>query len=253
MSEPRDSILLFPSVNLLEQEHQIIQQHTLALQSKNNGAYFIGIPLERNEEIIVCSVYTLGFMLIFAILRFRSKNLLQKLFLATGPRKNIEVILSDGIVNNSYHYLLALTLSFSILAIATAYYRFGSFQIQAIISIFILLILYHFCLLLLIRIMGWCFNRKAVAMEMIAHIWAMNITGGMFFAPWVIAMLFMKTFAVHSILIFLNYGVLLYLMYRFIRWCIILFANRVSILYMILYLCALEIVPLMIFYKFITD
>lgn len=249
----RDSLGSLPQIDLLHQQHKVIEHQLDTLSRMPDDDYFVGIPLERNEEMVSCVIYTFVFMLFFALLRFRGKNLLQKLLQTVWQRKNAEVLLSDGIVNNSYYYLLALSLSFSIPSLAFSYYQYGGFQMNVVLILFIFFIGYHLWILFVIKVLGWCFNRKNIAQELIAHVWAMNIIGGMLFAPLVIAMVFMKTFAIETILSILFYGSCIYLLYRFIRWNVILFANRVSILYMILYLCALEIVPLMIFYKLITD
>lgn len=70
-------------------------------------------------------------------------------------------------------------------------------------------------------------------------------------SPFVIAIFFVKSFAVIPLLKIVIFGAILLMIVKIIRWIEILITHRVSILYMILYLCALEIMPLLVLYKMV--
>ena len=66
-----------------------------------------------------------------------------------------------------------------------------------------------------------------------------------------LAIFFVKSFAVIPLLKIVIFGAILLMIVKIIRWIEILITHRVSILYMILYLCALEIMPLLVLYKMV--
>ena len=78
-----------------------------------------------------------------------------------------------------------------------------------------------------------------------------NILSGLLISPFVIAIFFVKSFAVIPLLKIVIFGAILLMIVKIIRWIEILITHRVSILYMILYLCALEIMPLLVLYKMV--
>ena len=116
---------------------------------------------------------------------------------------------------------------------------------------FLFLFLYHFLLLLIVRLFGWTFNAKNMADEVIVNLWTYNILSGLLISPFVIAIFFVKSFAVIPLLKIVIFGAILLMIVKIIRWIEILITHRVSILYMILYLCALEIMPLLVLYKMV--
>ena len=88
-----------------------------------------------------------------------------------------------------------------------------------------------------------------MADEVIVNLWTYNILSGLLISPFVIAIFFVKSFAVIPLLKIV--GAILLMIVKIIRWIEILITHRVSILYMILYLCALEIMPLLVLYKMV--
>ncbi|MGL5682114.1 MAG: DUF4271 domain-containing protein [Marinifilaceae bacterium] len=245
--------LSIQQVDFILQDSDSIRLNYSSLSVSDSGNYFVGIPLDKNEDIVGCAIFTFLFMALFALLRFHSKDLLNKMINTILQRKNVEVLLSDGIVSNSYYYFIALILSFSMPAIALCYILYDELKPITALMYLGAFLSYHLLLLFSITICGWCFNKKSAATEVTANLWAINISSGIIVAPLVIAMLFMKTFAIQFILQIVNFCFLAYILFIFIRIASILFSHRVSIFYIILYLCALEIVPLMILYKVIME
>ena len=201
------------------------------------GRFLPSTQLEHNKDLFGNVLFTVGFLIIFAFVRLRGKDLFYNLLNTLLKRKKAEIILNEGISSNLICYILSLCLSFSIISIGIVY----------IIGLF----LYHFLLLLIVRLFGWTFNAKNMADEVIVNLWTYNILSGLLISPFVIAIFFVKSFAVIPLLKIVIFGAILLMIVKIIRWIEILITHRVSILYMILYLCALEIMPLLVLYKMV--
>ena len=180
-----------------------------------------------------------------------NKDLFYNLLNTLLKRKKAEIILNEGISSNLICYILSLCLSFSIISIGIVYIIEGNFINLFTLYLFIGLFLYHFLLLLIVRLFGWTFNAKNMADEVIVNLWTYNILSGLLISPFVIAIFFVKSFAVIPLLKIVIFGAILLMIVKIIRWIEILITHRVSILYMILYLCALEIMPLLVLYKMV--
>lgn len=211
--------------------------------------YLSQILLKKNENIAGSLIYMIVFLIIFAFVRMRGKDLLVNLLNILIKRKKTEIILNEGISSNLVCYILSLLLSFSSISTAIVCLTTDEFNPLPILYICIGLTLYHFFLLGLIKFLGWTFNARHTASEVIANLWTYHIMSGLLIAPFIIAAFFVKSFAVESLLNIVLCILILFQFFKFIRWVEILFAHRVLILYMILYLCALEVMPLLILYK----
>ncbi|CCZ81059.1 DUF4271 domain-containing protein [Odoribacter laneus] len=210
------------------------------------------LPLNKPGHIAGSLIYTLVFLIIFAFLRIRSKGLFSLMLSVLIKRKKYELILNEGIPSNLGYYILALLLSFSILATGIAYFSFHAFYLKPIIYIFCFLILYHICTLCTVRLLAWTFNIRNVKEEVIVNIWTYNILIGLFISPLVLSLFFVKLFALPLLAKIITICLVMFYLVKLIRWFEILFTYRVSILYMILYLCALEVIPLLILYKYVA-
>ena len=96
---------------------------------------------------------------------------------------------------------------------------------------------------------SWLSGYSDMADEVIVNLWTYNILSGLLISPFVIAIFFVKSFAVIPLLKIVIFGAILLMIVKIIRWIEILITHRVSILYMILYLCGLEILPILVLYK----
>lgn len=207
------------------------------------------IEAKSTDELLGPLVYAVVFLIIFAFIRLRGKDLITTLLQVTVNRKKTELILNEGITQNLTCYILALFLSFSALSIGIAYFISGDFNPQYAFWLFCGLTTYHFLELFLIRIFGWTFKATHTADEAIVNLWTFHIMTGLLVSPLVIAIFFVKAFSAVTLVKIITFCLILLLTVKFIRWLQILFAHRVSILYIILYLCALEVMPLLILYK----
>lgn len=211
--------------------------------------YLPQILLKTNEHILGNLLFTIVFLMLFAFVRLRGKDLLSNLLNLLVKRKKAEVILNEGISSNLVCYILSLMLSFSVISVGITFLTLGAFEIISILYLFGAFLFYHFFLLGLIKLLGWTFNARNTAAEAIVNLWTYHIMAGLLVAPFVIAIFFVRSYAVVPLLNVVIFGLILFQIVKFVRWLEILFAHRVLILYMILYLCALEVMPLLILYK----
>lgn len=242
-SETCDSIsLLYP---------EAIPSDTFEIYSPESR-YLPGTPLKTNTDLIGDLLFTVSFMIIFAFIRLRGKDMFSNLFNILIKRKKAEIILNEGISSNLICYILSLFLSFSVLSVFISFLARHEYLSKYSLSIFSGLLLYHFLILIIVRLLGWTFNSKPTADEVVVNIWTYHITIGLLVAPFIIATFFVQNFAVPPLLKIVIFSIILLLVVKIVRWMEILLSHRVSILYMILYLCALEIMPLLVLYKVVA-
>lgn len=208
--------------------------------------------LSANTDVIGDLFYTIIFMIIFAFIRLRGKDLFYNLLNVLIKRKKTEIILNEGISSNLICYIFSLCLSFSILAGCISFVIYGNFLTFNSIYYFIALISYHFILLIIVHLLGWTFNSKTTADEITVNLWTFHIVLGLLVSPFVISMFFIQSYAILPLLKIVIFCLALLMVIKIIRWIEILFTHRVSILYMILYLCAFEIMPLLVLYKVVA-
>ena len=194
-------------------------------------------------------VYTIFFLIVITFIRLRGKNLFDHIAQLFLKRKKINLILNEGITSNITCYLLALSASFSILAGFYSILMNENFITLQTLYCFGALLLFHFFWISLIQLFGWCFNRKQTAQEVIIHFWSYHISLGLLLSPFVLASFYISHFAVTILIKIVIIGFVLLTIVKFLRWIEIFYAHKVSIFYMILYLCGLEIVPLLFLYK----
>ncbi len=114
---------------------------------------------------------------------------------------------------------------------------------------FLILIIVYSGKAILIRLIGYIFGAKKESKEYLHTVFIYNKNLGIFLLPIIISVPFIALYATS---ILLNIGLsitLIFYIFRLFRGFKILFRQHVSIFYMILYLCALEILPLLMIYK----
>lgn len=210
------------------------------------------VRLDTNTGLTGNLLFTIVFMVIFAFIRLRGRDLLYNLFGILVNRKKADIVLNEGISSNLVCYVLALSLSFSALAGFLSFVVHGSFLTVHSLFYFVGLSLFHILLLMFVRLSGWTFNARNAAYEMAVNIWTYHIVIGLLLSPFILSLFFVKSFAVIPLAKIVIFGFCLLMIVKNVRWVEILFTHRVSILYMILYLCTLEIMPLLILYKVVS-
>ncbi|MCT4623683.1 MAG: DUF4271 domain-containing protein [Schleiferiaceae bacterium] len=115
------------------------------------------------------------------------------------------------------------------------------------------LLLIYLGKLIVIRTFGYIFNGTKESKEYMHTVFLYNKNLGMFLLPITLSVPFI---AYHAVPYLLNAGLimaLVFFLFRIARGLKILFRKHVSIFYMILYLCALEILPLLMIYKLLKS
>lgn len=210
-------------------------------------------PQAFSKDNLIGSVtYTVVFLMIFAFIRLRGKGMITSLLHVFINSKKTEIILNDGITQNLACYILSLILSFSAISISVIYIFTNAFNPLHSLYIFIFLMFYHCGMLTFIRFLGWVFNNRSLSNEAIVNLWTYNILAGLLVAPFIIATFFVKSFSILLILKIIALCFVLFFFIKTVRWFKILFTHRVSILYIILYLCTLEVMPLLVLYKLLA-
>src|SRR5690606_30840079 len=108
--------------------------------------------------------------------------------------------------------------------------------------------------LLLIRFISVIFEAEKLARDYITVLYVVYFNSMIFLTPLLILAIFLPFFYLDYLLIFLVVCTVLLFSYRLIRTAWSLLGNlKFSIFYLILYLCALEIAPILILVKTLTN
>ena len=212
-----------------------------------------GIPLSGEkmniEFISSILIYTVVYLVFIALLRLRGRGFLTTVYTYYFNRKRGASLQSEGGIPNYFFVFLSVSLSFSILSMLMAFLIDPPFVFFNALIYFLIIFGYYFLVLGLVRLFGWTFNRRHCASEIILNLRTSAIVLGLSISPFVLALFYVQTSAINMLLyVILGLGIII-LVFRFIRLIKILYGYRVSILYMILYLCGLEILPILVLYK----
>lgn len=208
--------------------------------------------LNKPENLTGSLIYTIVFLVIFAVIRLRGKNLFPLLMTVVAQKKKYEMVLNEGITQNLVYYFLSLFLSFSVLAVAFTYLTRQHFDLHQILYVLLYLTGWHLFFICMLRLCSWTFNSRAAGEEGIVNLWAYHIIGGLMISPLVLATFFVKSFAIPLIIKTTAICLILFYLVKFVRWIRILLAYKVPIFYMILYLCTLEVIPWLVLYRLLA-
>lgn len=237
------------SICLLEGKWEAADSFEICVPAVHTMPY---TPLDKDKDAAINLAFTVVFLIIFAFVRLRSKDLLSNLLQMTIKRKKALSVQNEGIGAYPVCYLLGLCLSFSVLSVGLSYVTTQEFLSAFTAYVFGGLLAYHFCMLSIIALLGWTFNAKHAAREFMTNLWCFHINAGLLVSPFVIALFFVQDYMVLPLLKVIGCELALLMIVKLIRWFEIFFVYKVSILYMILYLCALELIPLLSLYKVVV-
>ena len=213
----------------------------------------IGFGNDWFVGVILFSLFLLAFVrflfgkylakLVESVFNYHTAN---NLFL----EKNINIIRASLIINILFVInisLFGINVINSNLPSSSQEYGFNEF-------VFLLL---GVCLLyigkfIVIRGLGYVFKGGDESKEYLFTTFIYNKNLGLFLFPVIIALPFVQSFAVEWLMYIGVFIVLFFYVLRISRGLKILFRKHVSIFYMILYLCALEIFPLLMIYKLLV-
>jgi len=118
--------------------------------------------------------------------------------------------------------------------------------------IFMAVLLLYLGKVVVIRSLGYVFKGNNEGKEYVFTTFLYNKNLGLFLFPVIIALPFVQTYAVRWLMYIGVFMIFFFFILRIARGLKILFRKHVSIFYMILYLCALEIFPLLMIYKLLV-
>jgi hypothetical protein len=164
--------------------------------------------------------------------------------------KNINMIKGSAIIN----MLFAVNISLFAVNIlndnsisSSQQYGFKAFAL-VLVGIFLLYVVK----VVVVRSLGYVFKGSSESKEYIFTTFLYNKNLGLFLFPVIIALPFVQSFAVEWLMYIGVFIISFFYVLRIARGLKILFRKHVSIFYMILYLCALEIFPLLMIYKLLV-
>lgn len=176
-----------------------------------------------------------------ALLRLRGNGVFSGLFEILSIKRST----NKSEVRPDFAFLLsALALSFIVLALLADFFLTGKLSLQHILVYLSILIIYQLLLSALVSLCGWVFSENDCAREVNMNFLAFNILIGLTLSPLLFAVFFMPSHTLNRVVAVAAFILLVCLIFRIAHWFKILFEYRVSFFYMILYLCALEILPL---------
>ena len=164
--------------------------------------------------------------------------------------KNINMIKGSVIIN------ILFVVNISLFAInilnynSTSSIRAYGFEEFALILLGVFLL--YIGKVIAIRALGYVFKAANESKEYVFTTFLYNKNLGLFLFPVIIASPFVQPFAVEWLMYIGVFMILFFYILRLTRGLKILFRKHVSIFYMILYLCALEILPLLMIYKLLV-
>lgn len=215
-----------------------------------NGEY-ITIPFSPTEprmEYLYGLITVAIFMSIIAFLRLTDSALFRSIITGMFKYRNAANLLGTGFATLGQRLLL-LTLSFCMLAIFCTQLTCNTFFSVDTIILFVILFISHFITIGIYNYLGWTFNNQQIAKVSSMSLWLSNISLGVLTSPLILSLFFVRP-EWQTTLKEITIGVILFLLIvRIFRWIRILFENKVFILYMFLYLCALEIAPILLIVK----
>jgi len=191
--------------------------------------------------------YTFIFLILIAIIKTKSSFIFSNYIKAMFYTKKLNNIVKDE--SFSILNIILLVMSMSIMAITLGLYYGYNIKSEKTLEIFYYILGLHVFIYFMIKIFAWTFNNKNLGRLASANLFIFNSISGIFVSIPIIATFYVESYAVNSLIILSLIILMILYIIRLFRWIIILFYNRVSIFYMILYLCALEIVPLLTVYK----
>lgn len=217
--------------------------------------YVDAIPLGRGPDLGIISSTLLCVVIYFALLatvQLRGRGLLSALCVYFIRKKNSEQLVTKKIMPNLLPLFLSLCLSFLSLSLFVVYLESGSFVPAAAARYLCYFLAYHFVLLGVISLLGWVFSARDCAREVAINAWVYNTVPGIALSPGVLSLFYARAALADALLAVMTLLLALYAILRLSRWVKILFEHRVPIFYLILYLCALEILPLLVLYKMLA-
>ncbi|WP_321310460.1 DUF4271 domain-containing protein [Marinifilum fragile] len=199
-------------------------------------------------------------VILMAIIRFSFSKYLQRLIDAIiNYQVSNNLFLEKNMRNLRGNIFLKGLFFINVSFFAVLYYNYwfsGSDNKTNLLTFFYTLavfLLIYFGKFVVIRTLAYIFDGAKEGKEYLHTVFIYNKNLGIFLLPVTLSVPFIADFAAYLLL---NAGIviaLIFYLFRLFRGIKILFRKHVSIFYMILYLCALEILPLLVIYKLLKS
>ncbi|WP_421921088.1 DUF4271 domain-containing protein [Marinifilum sp.] len=225
-------------------ERPLIKDGRLIEKNQSDWMSAVGILILILMAIIRFSFNKYLHRLIDSILNYQVSN---TLFLEKNMRNRRGGIFLNGLFFVNFSFFAVLYYN---------YIHTGIDQESSILRFFSVLTglsLIYFGKLIVVRTIAYIFDGVKEGKEYLYNVFIYNKNLGIFLSPITLSVPFVVEFAAHFLL---HAGLILTLIFyllRLFRGIKILFRKHVSIFYMILYLCALEILPLLVIYKLLIS
>lgn len=212
---------------------------------------FEGVPLldahadEARMSLVV--LYLIVFLGMVAFLRLQGKRILPMLFTYVFGRRRVSGLVGEDLRQEYGNVWLTLLVGYSSLAMGISFLGGFSWRIMGLALLG--LMLYQLLLSVLIVFLGWVFNASRCASEACLALCAANAVTSLVLSPFVLSLFFVWEHVVPELLRTLYVLLAICLIFKWIRLFGILFEFKISVFYMILYLCTLEITPWLVTYK----
>lgn len=229
-------------------------QDTIEVNPRNFQAER-GIPITSYNSDWMVGVLLFA-LILMAIVRFSFSKYLHKIFDSILNYQTASNLLSEKNMRNLRGSIFLNFLFFVNLALFLVQYAVYILSLNQDNNNFIFF-LYSFLILvvvysgkaIIIRLMGYIFGTIKESKEYLHTVFIYNKNLGVFLLPITLSVPFIALYATPMLLNFGLFITLVFYLFRLFRGFKILFRQHVSIFYMILYLCALEILPLLMIYK----
>ncbi len=212
------------------------------------------LPMQRNDWIAGIGLFVL---ILIAIIRFSFITYLHRLFRSVFNyqtakslflEKNMRYIWGSILIGSLFF------LNFSLFCtLCQKNFKFTpnlEVSFLSYISLVVVLLLIYAGKFILIKGLGYIFNRIEISKEYLHTVFIYNSNLGILLLPFTLSVPFIIGTCTRVVLLNLAlFLVIILYVFRLVRGMKILFLKHVSILYSILYLCALEILPLIIVLK----
>ena len=219
----------------------VVNYHIITKPSNSYAENFLSILL-----VICLTTYAIINVFYFR----RLKQILKSFF----SQRFINQLVRDGeLLNENISLILYVNyfISFSILLYIADKYFTQNYQLSNIyyLQILVFIILLFFIKIGFIRILGIIFKTKRETREYLRLQYVFNQATGLFLLPLLILIIYLK---INLLLIFSFILLFLILVFRLMRVIIYRISpSNFSEFYLFLYLCTIEILPLLIFFKLI--
>ena len=224
-----------------------------ALRSGTPLPLFEGIPLAgvRADEghMALVVLYVVLFLGMVAFLRLQGKRILPMLFLYFFGRGRTRDDLLEDLRQEYGNVWITLLVGYSSVAMGGAFAAEDGFEWRTAVVVCLVLLLFQAAVSLLVVFLGWVFNAPRCASEACLANCAGNAVTALLLSPLMLSLFFVRESSVPLLFSVILIFLFLCLILKWIRLCGILFEFKVSVFYMILYLCTLEITPLLVAYK----